>query len=374
MPETIQLGVATHATEVSYINLYKHLENIDLVNEESFRKVFNEVQFTEEVGFEYNSLPLYVGWAYIPVVTDGFLEIKILKLEQGNGLAIILPEHVATAYKDLEEDLTKLGTYNANIDLVGDLYGLDEQDEELLDLIKKLYVNVGNRAEAFKLTPTGEKQKEDEEKQKGEEDMFSDTGGGAPYAGLESPGENIPFGDIDVGRETPVEESPEIEVNEAAYKRFSGGGKSFTQFLEELTKQTPLAVRKFISIKTLYEERILLVRVDNKQIYETFSTIPKHARTQISSVGELIRLNEATQLVDSFKDKDGRVFVLVENSHSNIWEVKGEIKKPFNEKTDKTLYISKKDDIIELEQSRVRQENRRFVPRIKDGKTVFSVK
>ena len=32
MPDTIKLGVLTHDTEISYINLYKRLETIDLVN------------------------------------------------------------------------------------------------------------------------------------------------------------------------------------------------------------------------------------------------------------------------------------------------------------------------------------------------------
>lgn len=369
MPETIKLGVTSQDTTVSYVSLYKHLENISLVNEESFRKVFDEVQFKEEVGYEYNSLPIYVGWEYIPVVVDGLIEIKILKLEQGNGIAIILPEHVAATYKALEEDITKLDTYNKNLDLVGDLYGLDEKDPELLDLIKKLYVNVGDRAEAYRLTAEGENLQDTAQDTKDDAGM----GFGDDSLGLGAPGENRSFGDIPKA-DTPVEEAPEIVANEEAYKRFKKDTKSLSMLQNKLYNKVPLVIREHITTKYVADEKILLVNVNNKAIYETFNTLPKHARAQITEIGEFLRLNENTQLVDSFKYLEGRIFVMAENSHSNIWMVKNEEIKTFNEKRDKTLYISKKDAIIELERSNIRQENRRFVPRDKEGNTVFSVR
>lgn len=375
MPDTIKLGVLTHDTEISYINLYKRLETIDLVNEDSFRNVFNDVQFEEEVGVEYNSLPLYVGWAYIPVVIDGLVEVKILKLEQGNGIAIILPEMVATTYQVLEDDITQLDVINANIDLVGDLYGLDETDNELIELIKTLYVNIGNNAPAFRLTTEGEHTYEDEIKDSEENQDNLDLGlglGGAPSRGGS---ENQSFGSISQNQGIDnVNEIEDISVNEEAYKRFKKDTTVLEELIQKLYRETPYAIKEHITTQWSDNKNVLFIRVDNKAIYETFNTIPKHARSQISQIGETLRLNPETQIIDSFKHNGGRIFSLVENTHSNLWKVKNEEIKPFNENQDKTLYISKKPDIIEVEQSSIRQEARHFIPRSKDGKTVFSVK
>lgn len=365
MPKEVKLGVVEQGDSITYVTLYKHLEDITNLNEETFRDTFKDLQFHEEIGVEYNSLPIYVGWTYVPVITDGIANVKLLKLEQGGNIAIILPEQVATTYKRIEEDPTKIDEIIQDIDIVGDVYGFDENDKELYDLIIKMYLNVGDSAPAFILNQEGELQYEEEkEGQDREEDGDRDTlgGFGGGRGGLDRD-INKSFASVDKGTNSglDIELEPEIEPNLEAFKRFSNDTQALELLIERLHNTTPRALRKHIRTKYIAESKVLVIEVDNKSIYDELDSLPKHARAQISNIGELLRTDEETQLLDSFRRDRGRVFVLAENTLGNAWVVRGEPEQEVGEKNTKRLYISRKNDIIVLERSNISQNNRKFI-------------
>ena len=152
-----------------------------------------------------------------------------------------------------------------------------------------------------------------------------------------------------------------------AFESFKKETKSLEKLINKLYNSVGNKIKPLIKVATL-KENLLLFEVNNTEIYQTLREIPTFAKGTISFIGETIRTNKDTQLVDTFTTKDKRYFVVAEAVNNNFWYVEGEklAKSSLNENKIKPL----KENIIKLSKSSV--VNRKY-DAIKDGDTIYFV-
>lgn len=371
MPENkIKLGINNiEEDQVTFMNLYINLADAISMDRETFTNLLEDIDFSDEIGFEYLGVELKVGVAHIPIIQGGKLLVKVMRLAQGGDIGLVVPTEVAQAYQRVEEDASNIDSLNQTYDLSFDAYGFNTGDASLIELVSTIYVNSDGASEAFTLTGEAE-----QELINAEDDAENEAGG---FEGLDiglgsdaaSQGRNEPMFDA---IEDEIEAVEEITANLESFKRFKNTSKALYLLEEKLYNKVPNAIREHIRTKHIADGKILAIEVNNEAIFETFNNLPGHSRELLTTIGESIRTNQHTQLVDSVPIRRKRLFLVAESINNNYWIVKEEAK-ILTENRDKNsqLIVPSKKDIILLERSSVRPEARTLVPKLHNKNVAF---
>jgi len=351
----------------SYAQLVKALSDLEIKNSETLLDTVTKVGLVESDDTNYNNLPLKVMYKQIPAVINGELLVKIVVLQQGDKLAIVVPENVSKIYEDIKEvdnkeiSKTMLSDFNINLALYAEVYGFSTDSSKFADIIKTTYLSTGNFTKAFELV--GEDIVEEE---KEEEDSFGSELPSSDDFGGDS--DDFDFGDMEM--DTPAEDFEEITENAKAYKKFTNVSKSLNTLANKIKVEATEVLKANTKFKYLNKDKtVLVVEVDNKKIYNAFPKSKNIAKQTISKLGENIRKNRDTQLLDSFIKDGRRYFVLAENHDRNFWIVSRERLDQPTEGTEVVQPIQR--GIIRLAKSNIRKESRLNKPYRIDKKIVF---
>lgn len=334
-------------TKLTFVQLYKNLLDTDLTELKYFQQTLDETEAEEDSVQELGNQTVLIKTKTLPVIVDSDIKVKVVILETGDACAIIMPDNVADNFDLLSEDLDKVTQVNLGIDLVAETYGFTV-DKEFKEEVKKIYVAANNSEPAF--TISKQAQLAQEEKEEELEDFERDR---------ETFSRDIDFSDEEL--------LSDLEPNNMAFESFKKETKSLEKLINKLYNSVGNKIKPLIKVATL-KENLLIFEVNNTEIYQTLREIPTFAKGTISFIGETIRTNEDTQLVDTFTTKDKRYFIVAEAVNNNFWYVEGEklAKSSLNESKIKPL----KENIIKLSKSSV--VNRKY-DAIKDGDTIYFV-
>lgn len=337
----------------SYAQLIQLLSGTDLEDTELLLKELQNLTFIEDEEVLYNKLPMAVYYKQLPVVLNSDILVKVVIMQQADGLILVVPENIVETYQDLVEDAELISEKNNGISLYAEIYNFEMSDPKLQDLIKATYVASGNELKAFDLKDKlAKEQKDKEAEEKPGKDR--DLGG---------------FDDLDSFDEISEEvaDIPEVEVNEEAYRKFKKQSNALEKFVERLYNKANPVLREHVRVKNF--KKVLVIEVDNKNIYEAYATKTAVAKQLLSNFGEAIRRNRNTQLVDSFSKDGKRFFILAENLANNYWYVINEDMDKLDD--DKTYIEPNSRTVVKLRQSNIRKESRHIVPYKKGKKIVF---
>lgn len=345
----------------SYAQLINALSGHELADIEALLAELKEMTFIEDEDVLYNKLPMAVYYKQLPAVYDADVLVKVVIMQQGEGIILVVPEDVVSTFQDLSENPEDIVQKNNDISLYAEIYNLPSEDEKLHDLIKEVYLNAGNGIKPFDLTDELAR-KEDDEDEDGEgserDDIDFDMGG------ADDDFDDEGFEDIDA----ELDDLDDFVANESAFKKFRKHGSYLEKLEAKLYEKANDVMRK--RVKTKYFENVLVIEVDNKNIYNNYSTVPAFAKRLLTNFGEAIRTNERTQLVDSFAKDGKRYFVVAEDVANNYWYVINEDMEKLDE--EKGDYIRPNlDNVAKLRRSSVRKESRSIVPYKKGRKIVF---
>lgn len=320
-------------------------------NKRGLVQLIESLEFSESEELLYNNLPLAASFVQLPIVEDGDAYVKIVKLQQAENYVLIVPQKVVEAYNLISEDAEIVAELNREIDLYAEVDGFDEKDPELTKIIKTSYLNLGNRLPAYELTAQAkgtvkDKDKEPEDDTSDLENFdFEDTG----YEDFEN-------ADADAFDDFLTD--AEVENNEEAFNRFTGNKNNFKQLVHKLYINSPELIRENTKIKM--HKNLLIVKINNKNIYESLSNIPKLAKSLITEAGELLRKNNDTQLVDSINVNKQRFFIIASAKKNNFWKT---TKDTLDIVTSRSTYIKPlQKNIITLGSSNIRVEARKYRP------------
>lgn len=354
----------------SYAQLLQEISRLETKNSEALLELISTVGFSEDTEVLFNSLPVRVLYKQIPAVVAGNLLVKVVVLEQGGNVALIVPEQVAQVYEDTEKNPKVLTEKNISLALYAEVYGFDTSNKKLQDLLKNTYLSAGNAMQAFDLV--GIDVVEEPEAASG-----GDFGGMPMLNNIEAP-EPAPVSDFDLPANTPdisvdTNSFDEIKENLDVYKKFKRQNKSLVNLVVSLKENATKILSKNIKFKLLNESKnLLLIEVNNKNIYESFPKAKSVAKQTITKLGEAIRKNKDTQLVDSFIKNGKRYFVVAENIANNFWVVNNENLNKISDK-EKTYIVPIQKEVLTLKRSSVRKESRSNIP-YKEGNVVVFVK
>lgn len=337
----------------SYAQLAKSILGTNLLDVTAINALLESLDFADSSMLTYNGQDIGVFYKQLPVISDMDVLVKVVLLRQADNFVMIIPQKITESYDLLLDDPAMLGEVNEGISLYAEVYGFDSKDTELEDIIKKAYIDAGEALPAYELTNKLEKEaKEDKEEPDDIDAGFSDDLGG--FDEIEAQLDNV-----------PLEQDPDLAVNMEAYKAFKKNTNALPNLIKKL-KDQPSVVRENLKLK--YVHNILLIKIENKTIYESLGAHPKIAKTVISNAGELIRNNSQTQIVDTFTIKGNRFFVVAEAAN-NFWYMldDGLAKISKKDKVIKPL----KENVIRLNKSNVRKENRKYKVAEIDGAIVF---
>jgi hypothetical protein len=345
----------------SFAQLIKLIASFEVENFDTLTQKLSDVNFVEDDDILYNSLPVSVSYVQLPAVVEADVLVKVVKLVQGEGIIITLPDKVADVYKDLIEDPTLIKDKNINLALYAEIYNFNSEDEKLQDIIKSSYLSAGNSAPAFELKDDLAKEEEEQHKEP--------KGGGRAGTKPTPGGSDDDLGDFGPIAE-PVDDMPDITANEEAYKKFKKQGTVLESLSKDLYKQAHEDLRENVKVRYLNENKnILVIEVDNKSVYNKFEHVPIAAKNLLSKFGESIRKNKDTQLVDSFTENGKRYFVVAENLSNNYWVVSNERLSTLKES--KTYIEPIQDDIIRLTKSSIRKESRINYPYRRNKRVIY---
>lgn len=338
-------------TKLTFVQLYKNLLDTDLTELKYFQQTLDEIEAEEDSVQELSNQTVLVKTKTLPVIVGSDIKVKVVILETGDACAIIMPDNVADNFELLSEDLDKVAQVNLGIDLVAETYGFTV-DKEFKEEVKKIYVAANNSEPAFtiskqaQLAQLAQEEKEEEELEDFERDH-------------ETFSRDIDFSDEEL--------LSGLEPNNMAFESFKKETKSLEKLINKLYNSVGNKIKPLIKVATL-KENLLIFEVNNTEIYQTLREIPTFAKGTISFIGETIRTNKDTQLVDTFTTKDKRYFIVAEAVNNNFWYVEGEklAKSSLNENKIKPL----KENIIKLSKSSV--VNRKY-DAIKDGDSIYFV-
>jgi hypothetical protein len=335
----------------SYAQLIQMLSNTNLEDIDAFLADLKNLSFIEDEDTLYNKLPMSVFYKQLPAVVNGDILIKVVILQQAEGLALIVPENVVQTYRDLIESPEMLAEKNSNVSLYAELYNLDSGDPKLQEIIKSVYISSGNEIKPFDLKDDLAQEKK--EKEEGEEE--SET--------PEAPSEDFIFDEI----EEDLPEMADIEVNEEAYKKFKKQSNALETLIEKLYEKSNAVLKK--NVRSKMHKKVLVIEVNNKLVYQSYEKVPAVAKKLLSNFGEAIRKNKSTQLIDSFSKDGKRYFVVAEHVANNYWYVKDEDIDVLNENE---LHIEPNSrTVVKLNKSSIRKESRKIAPYKKGKKIVF---
>lgn len=343
----------------SYAQLINALSGHELADIEALLEELKSMTFIEDEEVLYNKLPMAVFYKQLPVVYDADVLVKVVIMQQGDGLILVVPEEVVSTYQDLTENPEDIVQKNNDISLYAEVYNLNSEDDKLHDLIKETYLNAGNGIKPFDLTDDlARKEDEDDKESSDREDAGIDTGAS------DDDFDDAGFDDI----EDDFDDLEDFATNESAYKKFKKHGSYLENLEHRLYHKANETMRKLV--KTKHFENTLVVEVDNKNIYNAYSRVPAFAKRLLTNFGEAIRTNKRTQLIDSFAKDGKRYFVIAEDVANNYWYVINEDMDKLED--DKGDYIRPDlDGVARLRRSSVRKESRSIVPYKKGRKIVF---
>lgn len=348
----------------SYVKLVKLLSDTDTYDPGTLLDQLNISEFNEDIETTYKSYPAKILYKQLPVVQNGDLLVKIVVIAQADSYALIVPERISEIYKEVLENPEIVAEKNVDFSLYAEIYNFDSSDKELLELIKEVYLAAGNSLKAFELT--GDLKKDSEESKEEPKEQQDPIEIDMPKTDFSAPAPD--FSSI----EEPVEEFPEVEENTKALKKFKKQSKFLESLVTKLASISNNTFKENIKIKYLNKDNnILIIEVNNKNVYSKFEHVPAVAKKSLSTFGEAIRKNKNTQLVDAFTRDGKRYFIVAESAGNNFWYVNKEEINPLNTNTDIIKPIQK--DIIKLQRSSIRQESRKFLP-CKNGKEIVFLK
>lgn len=350
----------------SYVKLVKELSDAESFSPDTILDKLNISEFVEDTETTYKSFPIKIVYKQLPVIVNGDVLVKVVVLIQADSYAIIIPEHISETFKDLLENPDLINDKNIDLSLYAEVYNFDSNDRELLDLIKEAYLSAGNSLKAFELT--GDLKKEEDELEGQSEEQTSEQPQVPSFGSDFDKPSMTPaadFGEID----SSIEEAPEVQENSKPFSRFKKQGSYLENLTHKLYSISNDIFKENTKIRFLGEKKnILLVEVNNKEIYKKYSRVPAVAKKSLSVFGESIRNGKMTQLLDTFTIDGKKYFAIAECAGNNFWYVSKEKIGDIIDSTDIIKPIQK--DIIRLKKSSVRQESRKFVPK-KDNKEII---
>lgn len=327
--------------------------------------VVNDMDFIEDTETIYLGSPVKVRYIQLPAVIGDNVLIKVVLLTQADSLALIIPENVKQTRDDLVEDPDALVQKNSDISLYAEIYNFNQYDVDFIDLIKSTYLSSGNSTPAFDLKDKPVEE-EEEEVEGGDDSNFDFT---PPTDTLDDSFKPSSEG-FDEIPDTTGGGFEELSDNLEAFKKFKGNTRYLESLLKHLYKISTNIFKANVRVKYLRENNaVLLIEVNNRNIYNKFKNIPTIAKKSLTAFGESIRSHKRTQLVDTFIKNGKRYFVVVENNNSNFWVVKNEAIDFLDNGKEAIQPIQ--DEIIKLNHSSIRKESRKIKPYIADDKIVF---
>ena len=343
----------------SYAQLAKHILSINMLDTQAISDLLEGLNFVEDIDLIYNNQDLGVLYKQLPIVANGEVLVKVVLLMQAGNFILVIPQKITETYNLLLEEPELIEDKNSDISLYAEVYGFNAKDPELEALIKRAYLEAAERLPAYELTSDLEREAEEAE---AEEESAASSGTDIPDFS-EDLGD---FDDIEAQLDNvALEDDPDLSINMEAYKAFKRSTDALPNLIAKLSKQ-PTVVKE--NIKLRYLHNVLLIKLENKTIYESLGAHPAIAKKVISNAGELLRTNEDTQLVDSFTIKGNRFFVVAE-AVNNFWYTEA----------DELTNIRKKDkvikplneNIIKVGKTSIRKENRKYKIAELDGQLVF---
>lgn len=344
----------------SYAQLAKELLSINLLDVDAIDALLESLNFVEDIDLMYNNQSIGVSYKHLPIVANGEVLVKVVMLRQADNFILVIPQKITETFNLLLEEPELIDELNKDISLYAEVYGFNSKDTELEELIKRAYLEAADNLPAYELTSELEKEAEEakhEEEQATEQGDTMDTSFDDDLGGFDDIGAQLDALDLD--------DDPDLATNLEAYKAFRRETNALPNLIKKLSKQ-PRVVKENIKLKYYYNT--LLVKLDNKQIYESLGAHPAVAKKVISNAGELIRTDDDTQLIDTFSIAGSRYFVVAEAAN-NYWYTE----------SDELSKIRKKDvvikplteNIIKVNKTSVRKENRKYRVAELDNQLVF---
>jgi len=151
MPEKLNLLFEQEDNAIeSYSQLIKSLSGHELQDIEALLNELKLMTFIEDEDVLYNKLPMAVFYKQLPVIAKADVLVKVVILQQGEGLVLIVPEDVVSVYQDLIENPELLSEKNNTISLYAEVYNLDSDDVKLHDIIKETNCYSNNKIKMVK--------------------------------------------------------------------------------------------------------------------------------------------------------------------------------------------------------------------------------
>lgn len=342
----------------SIAQLIKNLSDIDLVNTKQFYNIVEAIGFEEDYESTYNNLGVEVSYKLMPVAIGAEVHVKVVLLRQADKIVLTMPQDIVEAYKEILDNLENLDTINRNFSLYSEIYGFDSKDLELQKLIKRTYLYAGNSQSAFEVSGELAKEKTEQGKPEAKDSELDD---------LDFP-EIEDNSDLDFGVDD-IADIPELGVNKEAFKKFKKQTKYLEKFIRDTITKKPTIIRDNVKFKFI--SNVLLVEVNNKNIYETLDYNPKIPKFIISNFGESVKDFHGIQLIDSFNRQGRRYFVLAEDAGNNYWNVINEAYKLLPSNNKRKVIVPLEEDIITLNRSSIRENSRKNVCFLKENKLVY---
>lgn len=349
----IESIIANGAIE-SYVQLIKELKYINLSNTHQFELVIDRLSLIEDISVDYKNINLDTFYIELPIVKDSNIKVKLVVLRNQQGVVLVLPEKVSDTYSVLKETPEKLLEVNQKFSLYAEVVGLDSEDNELINLIKKVYLSAGNYAGAFS-SPKPIKPAEETAESTPTEEFDNFVADSEFDAGEFS----------DIAQETFSTE--ELESNFESFRKFKMTTNSLANFTKKLKNESAQIVSD--NLKLFRLNNVVIVEVDNKNIYKILKATPGIAKTILRDFGESLKQVKGTQIIDSYTKNGKRYFVVAEHVKNNYWYTPADLL--VEAKSTASKIVPKESNIILLERSNIRTQERKMVPYLSENKLVF---
>ncbi len=368
----IELEEIEEETIESYVQLAKLLSSEEVVDINEIVEILNKASFQEDQEVMYGGRPAKIHYKQLPIIETDEILVKIVILTQADSLALIIPEHVSEVYEELKNDPAQIVKVNKELNIYAEVYRFESKDPDFHEAVKSAYLKAGDGLRAFDIPKELEDkvmgQEEDEdgepfEAETGSTDNFDSMFGGESGGGSGTDD----FEELD----SNFDSVGEFEENAKAYEGFRKHSDVLDELKESLYNKVTDQVRPHIKTTYVTESNALLViEVDNRSIYNKYSKVPKVAKRVMTAVGETIRRNQYTQLIDSFINEGKRYFIIAEAIGNNFWISEADELKRIEE-AGKSTVLPIQEEIIILKKSSVREESRTLRPFILNDQIVF---
>lgn len=335
----------------SYTQLIRQLKQLNILNTNELSGILDSVSFITDSKKEYKNIEFDVSYAQLPIILDSDIKVKLVKLSHEDGVILVLPNNISDSYETIKDTPEALTEVNTSLSLYAEVLGFDSNDPILQDLIKKAYLSAGNSLAAFEAPEVEVKQDEE----------MVDEFGGLPDIGMtpdESLADFVPMDDFAID---------DLEGNFEALNKFSCKTNSLNEFINSIKKNSPSLIKENIRMARL--NNILILEVNNKNIYKQLKSTPNISKTILRRFGEYLKAQENVQLIESYNANDKRYFVFAEHASNNYWYTEQDELKPVEKSL--AYVVPKKDKLLVLKNSNIRLTERKAEPRLLDGRIVF---